>query len=42
MIVGIEEDLRAFTYIWANSGWVGNFSIDSTRYWYESRSDARI
>lgn len=26
----------------ANSGWDGKRSIDSTRYWYESRSDARM
>jgi hypothetical protein len=28
--------------IWANAGCSGNFRIDSTRYWYESRSPARI
>lgn len=28
--------------IWANVGWGGNLRIDSTRYWYESRSPANM
>lgn len=30
------------TYSWANSGCEGKRSIDSTRYWYDSASPARI
>jgi len=38
--IDLEDHER--TYSLAKSGWEGNFSIDSIRYWYESESPAII